>query len=90
MSVNVTILVYDIYRWDPRSISYNSKSIKILLMIGLSLIVVYCLVGLITDPKHNNEYVVILEWNLVIWGLIWLLTFTVDWASVFLTLKGDI
>jgi len=52
--------------------------------------VVYCLVGLITDPKHNNEYVVILEWNLVIWGLIWLLTFTVDWASVFLTLKGDI
>jgi hypothetical protein len=33
--------------------------------------------------------VVILEWNLVFFGLAWLFTFKFDWTHVFITLKGD-
>jgi len=33
---------------------------------------------------------VTIEWNLTIGGLIWLLTFALDWKDIFLTFKGDI
>lgn len=92
LALNITLLVRDIYKWDPSAINYNSVLQKTILIIILSLIVAYCVVGLLTEAVQNDDdiYVVIMEWNLVFLGLMWLLTFSSDWTSVFLTLKGDI
>jgi len=56
-------------------------------------VVIYCLVGLIKegdDMNHDDPYVVIIEWNLALVGMTWLLTFVLDWKDVYLTLIGPI
>jgi len=55
--------------------------------------VIYCLVGLNKegdDMNHDDPYVVIIEWNLALVGMTWLLTFVLDWKDVYLTLIGPI
>jgi len=56
-------------------------------------VIIYCLVGLIKegdDMNHDDPYVVIIEWNLALVGMTWLLTFVLDWKDVYLTLIGPI
>ena len=55
-------------------------------------VALYCIVGLLTqkeDLTHDDKYVVIIEWNLAIGGMIWLLTFVLDWNNIQIVLKGD-
>jgi len=40
--------------------------------------------------NHDDPYVVIIEWNLALVGMTWLLTFVLDWKDVYLTLIGPI
>ena len=91
LNLNITVTVRDIFKWDPSSVSPSSVTQKTAVCLILTLVVIYSVIGLIIDQIKNddNKWVVIVEWNLVILGLGWMLTFAGDWKRVFVTLKGD-
>ena len=89
----VTFIMGELRKWKSAAINRTSLIVKYAMFWWLVGVVVYCLVGLIKegdDMNHDDPYVVIIEWNLAIVGMTWLLTFVLDWKNVFLTLVGDV
>lgn len=92
--VNLTIIAKNIRRWDTRFMSRWSLIQKIIVAGYLSGVWIYCIIGLIKEaiipPKHNGDdiYIVIVEWNLVYAGLIWILCFLGDFKDMHLVMKG--
>jgi hypothetical protein len=93
--VNLTIISRKMRNWDVRFMEKRSLIIKMIVALYLSIIWVYCLIGLIiygNDSEHPNDediYIVIVEWNLVYAGLIWILCFFSDMKSVSLVLSKN-
>jgi hypothetical protein len=81
------------HEWDPTAVTRSSYNWKVTFagyLVGMAL---YCGVDGLRElnPKNDDDpVVVILEWNLVFFGLAWLMTFALDWSHVFITLRGDI
>lgn len=73
----------------------SSLSQKIIVAGYLSIVWFYCLGGLIYEglfPSGKNGddiYIVIVEWNLVYAGLIWVLCFLGDFKQTYLVLKNN-
>lgn len=92
MVVNFTIVSYRMKQWDTRTISRASLAAKMVVMIYLHCVYIYCLVGLANQvwPSHDknddNIWGVIVEWNLVYGGLVWVLCFIGDFKDVYLVL----
>ena len=63
-----------------------------LYLVGVALyfIIGSILENMVSSDNGEDIYLVTIEWNLTIGGLIWLLTFALDWKDIFLTFKGDI
>ena len=83
----------ELHNWNPSMITGRSITIKLLVFGYIVGVAIYCLIGSLRQiiPSNDDDiYLVIIEWNLTIGGLVWLLTFVVDWKPVFLTLKGDV
>lgn len=84
--VNLTIISRTMRRWDTKFMSAWSLVQKIVVAGYLSIIWIYCLVGLVSEQIHpsndDDVYVVIVEWNLVYAGLIWVLCFLGDFKHV--------
>lgn len=88
----ITIVLRELHNWDPTVINPRSLLIKRIIVGYISGVAFYCAIkglNLASAEKEDNIYVVILEWNLAIMGLIWLLTLTFDWKDVFIVLKGN-
>lgn len=67
-----------------------TKRVVVGFLTGVALYCAFNGLGENKIEKEDNIYVVILEWNLAIVGLLWLLTFTMDWQGIYLVLKGDL
>lgn len=74
--------------------SKASLTAKMIVMIYLHLVYVYCFVGLLNQvwPGHSknddNKWGVIVEWNLVYGGLVWVLCFIADFKNIYLVLNN--
>lgn len=93
LSVLVTLIVRDMYDWDPSAITRSSYNWKTIFAGYLIIMAIYCIFDGLSEliPKNDDDpVVVILEWNLVFFGLAWLMTFALDWSHVFITLRGDV
>lgn len=90
MVTNFTIISIKMHRWDARSMTRSSVIKKVVVAGYLSIVWIYCLIGLISEavgPSNDDDiYIVIVEWNLVFAGLIWILCFLGDWQHIYLTL----
>lgn len=89
----ITIVLKEMHNWDPTVISRKSLITKRVVVGFLTGVALYCAFNGLGEnkiEKEDNIYVVILEWNLAIVGLLWLLTFTMDWQGIYLVLKGDL
>ena len=84
--IGMTIVAYNMRQWDVTFMKRGSLWIKILLAGYLLALWLYCLVGLIFEYAANDDdvYIVIVEWNSVFVGLVWVLSFTRDWKNVYL------
>lgn len=94
--VNLTIISRTMRRWDTRFMSAFSLVQKIVVAGYLSIIWIYCLVGLVlenlgAEGKKNDDdvYIVIVEWNLVYAGLIWVLCFLGDFRGTYLVFADN-
>jgi len=54
VALNVTLLVRDIYKWDPSVISYKSKLMKTIIIVVLTIVVGYCVLGVVVDSKNSH------------------------------------
>ena len=92
-SGTVSIVVSKMRSWNTGALSKEGTMSKVLVMVFISMVVVYCVVGLMLenedDENDNDIYIVIVEWNLMLGWFVWLLTFVFDWKDVKLTLKGN-
>ncbi len=92
--VNLTIISRTMRRWDSRFMSKSSLTQKIIVAGYLSVIWFYCIYGLIIEnlksdkPNEDDKYIVIVEWNLVYAGLIWILCFLGDFKDVYVVLQN--
>jgi hypothetical protein len=80
------------HNWDPSILTGRSLRTKMLIVGYITSVAVYCLVGgIIENIPHNDDdiYVVIIEWNLTLMGLVWLLSFVLDYKDIFIALRGD-
>lgn len=80
------------HNWDPSVLTRGSIIAKLLVFGYISGTLLYCIVGAIMENIPSNDsdiYEVIIEWNLTLMGLLWLLTFVLDYKNVFLVLRGD-
>jgi hypothetical protein len=83
----------ELHNWDTTALSKTSILAKILVTGYITGVALYCGVGALMEGDAANDddiYLVIIEWNLTIGGLVWLLTFTLDWKDVFIVMRGDI
>lgn len=88
----ITLVMKDMRDWDSRLFSRKSILVKIVVVGYILGVAIYCLVGAVAkgEPENDDDiHVVIIEWNLTLGGLVWLLTFVLDWQDVFVTLRGD-
>lgn len=88
----VTIVLREMHNWDPTALAGRSVWTKILIVGYITLVAGYCGIGgIIENIPHNNDdiYVVIIEWNLTLMGLVWLLSFALDYKDIFIVLRGD-
>ena len=92
MVVNFTLIARKMRNWDTRIMSRCSLNAKIVVATFLSLVWIYCLVGLVLEaiPTANGDdiYIVIVEWNLVYAGLIWVLCFVPDFKHVYIAFNS--
>lgn len=90
--VNLTIISVRMRRWDSRFMSLGSLNKKVIVALYLSIVWFYCLYGLINEGMNgfkdigDDKYIVIVEWNLVYAGLIWVLCFLGDFKNVYVVL----
>lgn len=92
---NITVVCHKIRQWDTKTMTYCSLFQKVLVASYLSIIWVYCLVGLISQAlsgsptNDDDKYIVIVEWNLVFAGLVWVVCFHGDWKNVSIVLVSN-
>jgi hypothetical protein len=93
--VNITIVSRSMRRWDTRFMTKMSLLQKMAVAGYLCLNFGYCIVGLILEAVYSDKandddiYIVIIEWNLVYAGLIWMLCFVADMKTVSLVLNDN-
>lgn len=87
--VGFTIIAYKMRQWDVSFMKRRSLIIKMILTGYLVGVWIYSLIGLIFEYVINEDdiYIVIVEWNCVFVGLLWVLSFSGDWKSVYLGLS---
>lgn len=87
----VTLVARDMHEWDSTVMNRTSYFSKTILAGYLTGVALYCLVGALLEKPQNDDdkYLVILEWNLVFAGLVWLFTFRSDWHEHFVVLRGN-
>ena len=93
--VNITIYLTELRDYDTTTIGLKSLRIKQILSIYLMAVWVYCLYYLILYSSEEevesiegkgDKYVVIAEWNTVTIGLLWVLTWYLEWDNYYLCL----
>ena len=88
----ITIVMREMHEWDYTAFSKKSIVVKIIIIGYITGVAVYCGIGSLVKGTPSNDddiYVVIIEWNLTLGCLVWLLTFAMDWGDIFITLRGD-
>jgi hypothetical protein len=88
----MTIVLREMHNWDITVISRSSLLLKRVIVGYITVVAWYCAgsaLGESDEDKEDNIYVVIVEWNLAIMGLVWLLTLALDWGNVSVVLKGN-
>jgi hypothetical protein len=90
--VNLTIVSRNMRRWDVSFMNKCSLSCKIVVAGYLHLVYLYCLVMMIwngNQPNYSDIYGVIIEWNLVYGGLIWVLCYIGDFKDIYIVFKRN-
>jgi len=89
-TVQITLFLGEMCKWDNTVLDPWSWFWKKLTCGYLSAVALYCLFGLITEINSNKQdrFIVIAEWNLVIFNLLWLFSFKSEWKKVYLTVNG--
>ena len=93
LSGAMTIVMRELHNWDATILNKTSITIKTILVGYVTAVALYCGVGgLIENIPQNDDdiYVVIIEWNLTLICLVWLLSFTLDFKDISITLRGDV
>jgi hypothetical protein len=90
--INITIDCHKMRNWDPSFMSEGSMLEKKLFSVYLTLVLVYIVVGLIFEYGRNEDdmYIVIMEWNLVDGGLLWVLAFRHDWKKLYISFQKGV
>ena len=89
----ITIVSREMDNWNPTTLTRGSLLTKMVIVGFISGTAGYCAIGAILEGSDSNDddiYMVIIEWVLCLGGLVWLLTFTLDWKNIFLTFRGDV
>ena len=74
--------------WDSSIIEPRSWFLKQLTCYWNILVGIYCLVNLAIHPDSGDDMVVVIEWNLVLVNLVWVLSFQQEWKNMYLTFYG--
>ena len=64
--LNYTVIMRRMHQWDTSFMTQSSYWIKSILCGYVSLIAIYFFYGIVLDEPHFDEYVVMMEWNLVL------------------------
>lgn len=89
LTVYMTCLLRNMRNWDPTIMTCESWFLKRLTCYWVITVAIYCLVELALDGSKGDDMVVIIEWNLVIVNLLWLLSFRSEWKHVYLSFKTE-
>lgn len=92
IATSITIVMWDLREWDSKIIGRRSINIKVTIALYLFVIAMYFIIGSLLENGNENDediYLVTVEWNLTIGGLIWLLSFVYDFKDIHITFKGD-
>jgi len=93
--VVITLYLTNLREYDTQAIGLRSLRIKQILTAYLLAVWAYCIVMLILASSEEgfedfeeigNKYVVIVEWNTVTIGLLWVLTWYFEWHNYYLCL----
>ena len=91
MVVNFTIIARKMRNWNTKFMSRFSLVAKVVVAGYLSIVWIYCIIGLISEAvspaNDDDKYIVIVEWNLVYAGLVWILCFLPDFKKVYFVLN---
>lgn len=93
LAMYLTLVAKDMREWDTTFCSRKSILLKLIVAgytFGVALYCLYLLILRADEENDDDPIVVIIEWNLVFGGLLWLFTFVFDWKHVYVTLKGDL
>ena len=89
--IGQTYVIHDMRRWDVSCVSWKSYIMKCGLALYLMALWIYCIFGLLFEvipTAHDTDiYIVIVEWNSVYVGLIWVLSFAFDWKNYYICLS---
>jgi hypothetical protein len=91
--IRVTLFLTELRAYDTSVIAEWSLRVKQVLALYLLLLWIYCIIMLISVSSEELEgkgdkYVVIVEWNTVTMGLLWVLSFYPEWKHLALTLTA--
>lgn len=86
--VYLTSVLGKMRHWDASIIEPRSWFLKRLTCYWNVGVALYCLVQIILDSKKGDDMVVVIEWNLVLVNLVWVLSFQQEWKKVYLTFYG--
>jgi hypothetical protein len=86
--VYLTNILRKMKNWDASIMTCESWFLKRLTCYWNILVVIYCLIQIALDSSKGNDMIVVIEWNLVIINLLWVLSFRSEWKKVYLTLEG--
>lgn len=88
----VTLTLTKMHAYDTRTIGHRSLFSKQMLALYVAGVWLYCIIGLTLSSEDDlkgkgDKYVVIVEWNTVIFCLLWVLSFAEEWKAFALTLR---
>jgi hypothetical protein len=89
--LNLTIVSRNMRKWDVDFMSRSSLINKIVVAVYINLVFLYCLVMLLWNgfqPNDDEIYGVIIEWNLVYGGLVWVLCYVTDFKDIYIVFKN--
>lgn len=91
---NLTVISWYMRRWDTKFMTKSSLVQKVVVAAYMNIVWIYCLVRIILSylnpdkPNDDNIYAVIIEWNLVYGGLVWVLCFLSDFKDIYLVFSS--
>lgn len=80
--VETTLYLYRLRQWNSSVISRRSMQVKMMLMLYISAVWVYCLYRLTVKNDNGADFTVVLEWNAYLIDLLYILSYAEEWKKI--------